>query len=295
MKEIKRWTFFLLLCAIGVLYFWYGDGGGSEAMAEVYEEALADAGELNNMAELLPETQSAFSEQELTGGLVSEHLEGQESVSDGDAGTAEEEPAVPIIGSVEDDYFSDALFIGDSRTVGLFEYGGLETTAAFYCSTGLTVYKVFEEELAESPDQSRSLTVEEALQIEHFRKIYIMLGINEMGRGTVESFTETYREMLVHLQELQPDAVIYVQAIMKVTEERSGKGDYITNEGIEERNEALRTLADGERIFFLDVNPVICDETGGLTPDYTTDGVHLKAKYIGLWKEYLKENAVLLD
>mgnify|MGYP006990340915 CR=1 FL=1 len=28
--------------------------------------------------------------------------------------------------------------------------------------------------------------------------------------------------------------------------------------------------------------------------DYTSDGVHLKAKYITLWEEYLKDNAVLI-
>ena len=34
---------------------------------------------------------------------------------------------------VEEDYFDDALFIGDSRTQGMLEYGGLEDRADFYC------------------------------------------------------------------------------------------------------------------------------------------------------------------
>jgi len=37
----------------------------------------------------------------------------------------------------------------------------------------------------------------------------------------VESFMKAYGEAVQHLQELQPDAVIYLQAIMKVTTERS--------------------------------------------------------------------------
>ena len=41
----------------------------------------------------------------------------------------------------------DTLFIGDSRTVGLYEYGGLEQTADFCATTGLTVYKLFQENL----------------------------------------------------------------------------------------------------------------------------------------------------
>ena len=94
------------------------------------------------------------------------------------------------------------------------------------------------------------------------------------------------------LMELQPDAILYIQGIMKVTTERSNQGDYITNEGIEARNEAIAELADEERIFYLDVNPVICDETGGMVEDYTFDGVHLKAQYIELWKDFLKQHAI---
>ena len=194
--------------------------------------------------------------------------------------------------AVEDDYFADAVFIGDSRTVGLFEYGGLEETAAFYASKGLTVYKMFEAQIVDVPGERKKITVEEALQQNSFGKIYLMIGINEMGTGTVESFLEKYQEVVDHLRELQPDAVIYLQAIIKVTSERSAQGDYINNEGIIARNEGIAKLADNEKIFFLDVNPLVCDETGGMIPDYTFDGVHLKAKYIGIWKDYLKSHAI---
>ena len=79
---------------------------------------------------------------------------------------------------------------------------------------------------------------------------------------------------------------------MKVTTERSNKGDYITNEGIEERNAGIEALADNEKVYYLDVNPLICDETGGMEASYTFDGVHLKAQYISIWKDFLKSHAV---
>lgn len=223
---------------------------------------------------------------------------GQEPAEGGEgagepSGPLEQQEAVPVFGTVEDDYFSDAVFIGDSRTVGMHEYGGLEDIAAFYASTGLTVYKIFDSPIVEVPGQKKKITIEEALQANSFAKIYLMIGINEMGRGTVETFTEKYREVVAHLQELQPDAIIYIQGIIKVTAERSGQGDYINNEGIEARNTELAKLADNKSIFYLDVNPLICDETGGMVDSYTFDGVHLKAKYIQIWKDYLKENAVL--
>ena len=198
----------------------------------------------------------------------------------------------PVYMTVEDDYFADAVFIGDSRTVGLYEYGGLEEVTTFYASKGLTVYKLFDAEIVEIPGQRQKSTIEDALLNNEFRKIYLMVGINEMGTGTVETFTAKYKEVVDHLLELEPNSILYIQGILKVTTERSDKGDYINNEGITARNNALAELADNRRIFYLDANPLICDETGGLVPSYTFDGVHLKAQYIEIWKNYLKEHAI---
>lgn len=198
----------------------------------------------------------------------------------------------PVYMTVEDDYFADAVFIGDSRTVGLHEYGGLEEIAAFYASKGLTVYRLFTAEIVEVPGRRQKLSIEDALLNNEFKKIYLMVGINEMGTGTVETFTAKYKEVVDHLLELQPNAILYIQGILKVTAERSKQGDYINNEGIVARNEALAELADNRRIFYLDANPLICDDTGGMVPSYTADGVHLKAQYIQLWKDYLKEHAI---
>ena len=229
----------------------------------------------------------AGEEEELAGGTPS----GDGTVIGSGDGGAGDGP-VPVYMAVEEDYFADAVFIGDSRTVGLYEYGGLEEITTFYASKGLTIYKLFSSEVVPIPGQKKKKSIEEALQENQFNKIYLMVGINEMGTGTVEYFAEAYGEVVGHLLELQPDAIIYIQAILKVTTERSEKGDYINNEGIEARNQAISQLADNERVFYLDVNPLLCDDTGGMEPSYTFDGVHLKAQYIDIWKEYLKSHAV---
>jgi len=193
---------------------------------------------------------------------------------------------------VDENYFADALFIGDSRTVGLGEYSGMEQTT-FYASTGLTVYKVFDTQYIPVPGSKEKMDLETALRQKQFGKIYFMIGINEMGTGTVDSFMAEYEAVIEHLRELQPDAIIYVQAIMRVTTERSEKGDYIHNQGIDERNERISQLADNQNIFYLDVNPQISDETGGMNQSYTFDGVHLKAEYIPVWTDYLASHAIV--
>lgn len=262
-----------------------GNGQGSSGAGNYGENQDISAGEENSS-----DTQQGTSEdnsQDAQQGAQEENSDGGQEAAEG-----EEAGGPPVFTSVEDDYFADAVFIGDSRTVGMFEYGGLEEISTFYASTGLTVYKLFDSAIVTVPGQKKKITVEQALQENSFRKIYLMIGINEMGTGTVETFAAKYKEVVDHLLELQPDAILYIQGIMKVTTERSNQGDYITNEGIEARNEAIAELADEERIFYLDVNPVICDETGGMVEDYTFDGVHLKAQYIELWKDFLKQHAI---
>lgn len=288
-------------------------GEDREKLFERWAEAVEEGenvpeAENGAMGSISPEEQ----EKDVSG--ETEEVAGMESGADGAEGSAGEnssaeengtgegesvdssEPPKPIeFGQVEDEYFADALFIGDSRTVGLYEYAGLENIATFYASTGLTVYKMFDSPIVKVPGQIQKQTIEEALQEKQFAKIYLMIGINEMGTGTVETFMAKYKEAVEHLKEMQPDAIIYLQAIIKVTTKRSEQGDYINNEGIEARNAEIAKLADGQKVFFLDVNPLICDETGGMNPSYTFDGVHLEARYIPIWKDFLKQNAVVLD
>lgn len=311
----KRWSFLILIVTVGVGYltvydYWQVYAAPLHTLQEWLNKAM--------MPTLKEEAVSGGDIQVSTGDVISSgdlavDLDGSVSAGNVQADSVpgisdvnqsedivEENPTVSgsdiikevVYQSVEDDYFQDAVFIGDSRTVGLHEYGGLEEISTFYASTGLTVYKIFDAPIVEVEGQKQKITVEQALSENRFSKIYLMIGINEMGTGTVDSFMEKYSQAVEHLRKLQPDATIYLQGIMKVTTERSEKGDYITNEGIEERNARIAELADNDGIYYLDVNPMLCDDTGGMEASYTFDGVHLKAQYISIWKDYLKNHAV---
>lgn len=63
-----------------------------------------------------------------------------------------------------------------------------------------------------------------------------MVGINELGTGTREKFLETYSAAVDHIKELQPNAIIFIQGILYVTEERSAEDEYINNLNIQLRN-----------------------------------------------------------
>ena len=227
--------------------------------------------------------------------LASEVSEGADTETDKEAsseGTEANDVVADLFVTVDESYFDDAAFIGDSRTVGLYDYAGLDNTD-FYASSGLTIYKLFEDPDGKFKDGNWTENIEEALERESYGKVYLMIGINEMGTGDVDYFMKHYEAAVERIMELQPDAIIYLEAIMRVSTERSEQGDYIYNEGIDERNERIAALADNKRIFYLDVNEVVCDENGGLIADYTFDGVHLYAQYISIWKQFLMEHAIL--
>lgn len=187
---------------------------------------------------------------------------------------------------VDESYFDDALFIGDSRTVGLRDYTDLAQHADFYCETSLTVYKVLEE------DFKGLGTIPEAIENKDYGKIYLMVGINELGRGTTEDFMSKYTEVVDTLHELEPDAKIIVQGIMRVTGDKSSTDKIFNNHNINARNNAIATLADNQYIFYIDVNEVVCDEDGNLSEDYTFDQIHLLGAYDELWKQFLMSHGV---
>lgn len=187
---------------------------------------------------------------------------------------------------VDESYFDDALFIGDSRTVGLKDYTDLSEHADFMCETSLTVYKVMEEDFAGLG------TVEEALNAKNYGKIYLMVGINELGRGTTEDFMEKYTEVVDTLHRLAPDAKIFIQGIMRVSGKKNAEDAIFNNSNINARNNAIATLADNQQIFYIDVNEAVCDEEGNLTADYTFDQIHLLGVYNDLWKQFLLSHGV---
>ena len=181
---------------------------------------------------------------------------------------------------VDASYFSDAVFIGDSLTDGFQDYAGLPE-ADYLCHNGLNVWSAAED--AEFPGGQ---TLEQALSGKHYGKIYLLLGINELGTGSAESWAAQYGVLLEQVRSLQPDAIVFLQAIFHTTQEKSDT-TFFKNSTIDARNAELQKLADGRNVFYIDCNPAFDDGTGALRADYSGDGVHVKAAYYPLWRDYL--------
>ena len=190
---------------------------------------------------------------------------------------------------VERNYFDDALFIGDSRTVGISEYGDLNN-ATFFANTGMSVYNVFEKSV--SVPKVGKLKLEQLLKSKKFGKIYIMLGINELGYD-MNKTAENYEKLIDYVKDNQSNAIIYVQANLHVTHDKSSKDKTINNANIDKFNSKIAKFADNKKIFYIDINEKFDDKNGNLTAEYTKDNVHIYAKYYKEWSKWLSQNAVI--
>ena len=188
--------------------------------------------------------------------------------------------------TVDITYFDDALFIGDSRTVGLKKYTDLPEHADFMAVTSMTIYKALES------DFDGAGRIEDALKKKSYGKIYIMLGVNEMGTGTTEDYLEAYTKLVDTIHEISPESKIIIQGIMRVDKEKNDTDKVFNNTNIQGRNNAIATLADNENIFYIDVNEVVCDEEGNLDDELTYDHLHLMGSSNEIWKTYLMEHGV---
>ena len=202
------------------------------------------------------------------------------------------EPAQPVAETprVDDSYFDGAVFFGDSRTDGFRLYSGLDR-GSYYFATGATVESVFtknvETEAGEMPlldFLAQSETPPE--------RIFVMLGVNELGWVKSENFHDYYVQLIERLREDHPQADILVQSILPVSRLQEEKKTYVNNARIAAYNEIIRQVCGETETPFLDVASAVTDEEGFLPADQTYDGIHLNRKGCAAWLDYLRTHAV---
>ena len=191
-------------------------------------------------------------------------------------------------------YFNDAAFLGDSRTLGISDYAGL-SGADFFCDNGMTIYKLLGDDGVTYQKTGEKVDMKEILQEKHYGKIYIMLGMNELGYGDTPMYLKQYLKVIRQIQEWQPGVIIYVMANLHVSQEKNSMETEFNNININDKNVASARLANGRDVFYLDCNPLFTDEEGYLQAELTFDGVHLYAQHYDKWRDFLFEHGVEKD
>ena len=199
---------------------------------------------------------------------------------------------VPQRGPVDNTYFEDAAFVGDSRTDGFLIYSGIGCGENL-TSNGLSIFKLAEKKAIKRDGVSYTLL--EALAMKEYGKVYLSLGVNELGFQDDEGFYLAYCDAIDAIRAAQPNAVIYIQGLIPLNEEAvkaKGGADYLKNDHLLVYNDLMKKAAQEKQVAFLDLNPEFTDENGQLPADASKDGVHLKSDYCKQWLEYLQTHTV---
>ena len=198
----------------------------------------------------------------------------------------------PETPAVEKEYFADAAFVGDSRTDGFMIYSGVGCGTNL-TSNGLSIFQLESKKTLKIGGEKYTLL--EALEQKEYGKVYLCLGVNELGVYDDERFYQSYLSAIDAIRACQPNAVIYIQGLIPLNEEdvAAVKGpSYLKNDHLRVYNELMFQAAREKQVVFLDLYTAFADENGSLPSGASRDGVHLKKEYCQLWLEYLKTHTV---
>lgn len=198
---------------------------------------------------------------------------------------------VPETEAVDESYFDDAAFIGDSRTDGFRLYSGIKN-GEFIVHTGLSIFQVESKKITY---KGQKMTVLDALGKGDYGKVYVCLGVNELGMKDDQGYHDHFAELVDAIRQQQPDATIYIQLIIPVNEKKcreKGIADYIENGHLAVYNDLLRQVAEEKHVFLVDPGEELVDETGQPPYDTVADGVHFKRAPYKQWLDYLKRHTI---
>lgn len=196
---------------------------------------------------------------------------------------------VPQSAPVDDSYFSDAVFMGDSRTEGFALFSGLNTMTT-YASRGLNVSTVFTDATIDL--NGTMVTAIDALRSTSFSKLYIMFGLNEASWPYSEVFIEEYGDIIDEARAINPNAIIYIQSILPVTKSSSDASESFNKTKIDSLNVMLQQLAAEKQVYYIDCEKAVANSEGYLPEESSTDGIHFGVPECEAWLEYLKTHTV---
>ena len=300
-KYRTYWTIFLILAAAVVLALAVGmglsapkDTGGDASGGRNDTSTQPGTGSGSGAASEVDDSSAIPPDSSNPSGDLTEEPDQPEEKDEPEAGYDFSQPA-PQSDPVDNSYFDDAAFVGDSRTDGFMIYSGIGTGNNL-TSNGLSIFKLGEKKALTINGEKYTLL--EALALEQYGKVYLSLGVNELGYFNDQGFYDSYCSAIDEIRTRQPNAVIYIQGLIPLNEgviAQTGGRDYLTNEHLRVYNDLMKKAAEEKQVVFLDLYSEFVDENGELPADASKDGIHLSKAYCQKWLAYLQTHTVDYD
>ncbi|MDI9499161.1 MAG: GDSL-type esterase/lipase family protein [Bacillota bacterium] len=195
---------------------------------------------------------------------------------------------VPENGERPLSYFDDALFIGDSRTEGLM-LSQLIPSATYFTDIGISARHFFTKKIPFA--DGRELTMSQGLALRDFGKIYLCIGINDIG-DPQDAFLNNYSRMVDFIRQEEPQALLYVVSILPVSQARDDEGNWVNNDNVWRFNDLLLEFCADHGLPYLDAAAAVSDEYGKLPADASADGLHLSHALLEKYVYFLRTHTL---
>ncbi len=203
-----------------------------------------------------------------------------------------------------DAWFDDSVLIGDSLVAGLTGYVTAEKDKGHPClgnmqlvgASALTLKKALgcekKERDAELKYRTRYMTVSEVVDAVHAKRLFIMLGTNDIRWYSADELTEVYGELLRLIKDKHPDLRIYIHSVMPMIKKYAQEIG-VTVEMGKAANEKLRAFCEENGYTYLELADLVRDDEGYLTYDYSAQDYrfHLNGKGKAFWVRLLRSCA----
>ncbi len=193
--------------------------------------------------------------------------------------------------AVDDSWFDNVVFIGDSVTEGLKLYRGDAIPGAKFLSAGsLSATNILSGQLKPTY-QGEKVTVENGVKLSGAKYVYIMMGMNNISYG-VERATSDMVTVINSITAANPSVKIVIESVTPMTSTSSRTDSKLNNTTINAYNERMKQLAAENGWYYVNVAEAVSDANGYLIQSYCSDannmGIHFNSKGAAAWIDYLK-------
>lgn len=200
-----------------------------------------------------------------------------------------------------EDWFADAVFVGDSITIGWKNYNNLmlENDSAFFGQTRFLCEGSYGSGHALEPIGEASMHpiyageqhyVWDAVRLMGAKKVFILFGMNDLSIYGVDGSADKYEEVIDNILANNPGVQLYVISAMYMY--KGSEREILNNRNLYLYNQRLVELCARKGCEFVNIASHLIDEDGFVPDEYSSDHyVHQTYKAYAVWADVLRSLA----
>ena len=189
----------------------------------------------------------------------------------------------------KDGYLNRCVFLGDSRTVAMVNYGFFNDDATL-AQIGISHPSFASNTFVNNA--GREYTLKSYLESHQAPVIYILLGVNGINDPSEDHYKKTFITLIDSVVGMAPNSNLVLVAIGPVDDNGAYKKN-VQNAWIDKYNDFLLETAKEKHIYYLDIAEILKGTDGQVRDEYNGgDGLHYSGKGCEAIFKYIVEHPV---